>query len=212
MDYQHWLHLNHPSCVTCPPVQLPVTPVQPIVPSAQSIPTEAIQPVHMPQLNWLHFKPEFTGKPDEDKEAHLLQKNNWMNIYAFPKGVKVQHFCLTLVVEARLWYKSLRPINVDWNGLQNQFRQQYSKIGNTREQLFHVWRSFHFNENTETVDSYVTCIRQVATLLGYGKPQVLEVFTNTLPTKLYWVLFHTQDLRWAVETAKKILAKENIDR
>ena len=27
------------------------------------------QPMHM---NWLHFKPEFSGKPDEDVEAHLL--------------------------------------------------------------------------------------------------------------------------------------------
>ena len=61
----------------------------------------------------------------------------------------------------------------------NQFRQQYSKIGNTREQLFHAWRLFHFDENTETLDSYVTCVRQVATLLGYGEPQVLEVFKNT---------------------------------
>ena len=37
--------------------------------------------------------------------------------------------------------------------LQNSFRQQYSKIGNTREQLFHAWRSFHFDENTETIDA-----------------------------------------------------------
>ena len=52
------------------------------------------------------------------------------------------------------------------------------------------WRSFHFDENTETMDPYITHIRQVATLLGYGKPQVLEVFKNTLQTRLYWVLFH----------------------
>ena len=85
---------------------------------------------------------------------------------------------------ARLWYESLRTINLDWNGLQNQFQQQYSKIGNAREQLFQAWISFHFNENTETSDFYDTCIRQVAILLGYGKPQVLEVFKTTLPTRL----------------------------
>ena len=56
---------------------------------------------------------------------------------------------------------------------------------NTREQLFHAWRSFHFDENTETLDSYVSCIRQVAILLAYDEPQVLEVFKNTLPTRLY---------------------------
>ena len=92
---------------------------------------------------------------------------DWMDTHAFPGGVKVQCFCLVLVGEARLWYESLRPINADWIGLQNWFRQQYSKIGNAREQWFHAWKSFHFNKNTETLDSYITHIRQVATLLGY---------------------------------------------
>ena len=58
------------------------------------------------------------------------------------------------------------------------------------------------------LDSYVTCIRQVATLLGYGKPQVLDVFKNTLPTRLYWVLFPIEDLKLAAETVKRILTKK----
>ena len=45
-------------------------------------------------------------------------------------------------------------------------------------------------------------IRQVATLLGYGKLQILEVFKNTLPTRLYEVLFPIEDLSQLVETAK----------
>ena len=65
----------------------------------------------MPQLNWSYFKPEFAGKP-EDAEAHLLRTTGWMDTHAFPEGVKVQWFCLTLVGEARLWYESLKPINV----------------------------------------------------------------------------------------------------
>ena len=55
-------------------------------------------------------------------------------------------------------------------------------------------------------------IRQVATLLGYGEPQVLEVFKNTLPTKLYWILFPIEDLRQAVDKAKRILTKEKLDK
>ena len=135
-----------------------------------------------------------------------------MTAHHFVEGVKVHRLCLTLLGEARLWYQSLKPIHVDWQGLQNLFRQQYYKIGNTREQLFHAWRSFSFDENTETINAYVTCIGQVATLLGYGEPQILEVFKNTLPTKLYWILFPIEDLRQAVETAKRILRKEKIDR
>ena len=123
-------------------------------------------------------------------------------------------FCLTLVGDARLWYESLRPINEDWQGLQNQFRQQYSKIGNTWEQLFHAWGSFYFDKNVEPLYLYVTYIRQVAILLGYGKSQIVEVFKITLPTKLYWVLFSIENLRQVVETAKRILIKDRqmIDR
>ena len=115
--------------------------------------------------------------------------------------------------EARLWYQSLEPLgDTTWPQLQNLFRQRYSKLDNTHKQLFHAWRSFTFDENAETIDSYVIRIRQVATLLGYGEPQILEVFKNTLPTKLYWVLFPIENLRQAVETAKRILTKEKLDR
>ena len=55
-------------------------------------------------------------------------------------------------------------------------------------------------------------IRQVATLLGYGEPQILKVFKTTLPTKLYWILFTIEDLRQAVDTAKRILSKEELDK
>ena len=96
--------------------------------------------------------------------------------------------------------------------MQNLFRQRHSKVGNTREQLYHAWSSFSFEENTETIDSYVSQIRQVATLLGYEEPQILEVFKNRLPTKLYWILFPIEDLRQAVETAKRILTKEKLDK
>ena len=59
---------------------------------------------------------------------------------------------------------------------------------------------------------YVMCIRQVVTLLGCGEPQILKVFKNTLPTKLYWILFPIEDLRLAVEMAKRILTKEKLDK
>ena len=79
------------------------------------------------------------------------------------------------------------------------FRQQYSKIGNTRE-LFHAWRSFHFDENVEMIDAYVNKIRQVANLLEYQKPKILEEFKNTLPKNFYWVLFPIMDLRQEVDS------------
>ena len=44
------------------------------------------------------------------------------------------------------------------------------------------------------------------------EPQILEVFKNTLPTKLYLILFPIEDLRQVVETTKRILTKEKLDR
>ena len=35
---------------------------------------------------------------------------------------------------------------------------------------------------------------------------------NTLPTKLYWILIPIEDLRQAVDTAKRILTKEKLDK
>ena len=176
----------------------------------QPAPQQVVQQeLHM---NWSHFKPEFSGKPDEDVEAHLLRTNDWMTTHDFPEAVKVQRFCLTLVGEARNWYATSEPLAMTWPELQNMFRHQYSKIGNTREQLFHAWISFHYDENVETLDAYVIRIKQVARLLGYEDLQVLEVFKNTVPNRLYWVLFSIDNLHNAVETAKRFLTKEKIDR
>ena len=136
-----------------------------------------------------------------------------MNAHNFEEEVKVQRFCLTLLGEASLWFHSLEPLaNTTWPQLQNLFNQRYSKLGNTHEQLLHAWRTVTFNENTETIDSYVTHVRQIATLLGYGEPQILEVFKNTLKTKLYRILFPIENLRQAVDTAKRILTKEKLDK
>ena len=41
---------------------------------------------------------------------------------------------------------------------------------------------------------------------------MLEVFKNTVPNRLYWVLFPINNLHEAVETAKRFLTKEKIDR
>ena len=149
------------------PPQAPQAPKAPVIPQAPQVP-QASQGQQFVHLNLSNFKPEFSGKSSEDAEAHLFCTKDWMNAHHFVEGVRVQRFCLTLLGEARLWYHSLEPINVNCQRLQNVFRQQYSKIGNTSKQLFHAWRSFNFDENTETIDAYVTHIRQVTALLGYG--------------------------------------------
>ena len=104
-----------------------------------------------------------------------------MEAHNFPDKVKVRHFCLTLTGEAKLWYESLAPLDNDWPALQNMFRWQYSKIGNTPKQLFPAWRTFKFDKNTDMTDSYVLRMSQVSAMLNDGEIQILENFKNTLP-------------------------------
>ena len=164
------------------------------------------------QLNWSYFKEEFSGKTEENAMAHLLKTNDCMETHNFPDDTKVRRFCLTLNEEARLWYESIRPIEMDWDALQECFRQQYLKFGSLREQYFHMWRSFQYDENTDTIDSYILKIKQVALLLNYGEQEILELFKNTLPSKLYWILFPINNLREAVDTTKRVLNKEKLDK
>ena len=97
------------------PPQQPA-PAQPsrVVP-AQPVPVQPIPiglAVPAPQVfyqNVIGKKPEFSGKPEEDVESHLLSTRDWMEAHNFPNEVKVRCFCLTLIGEARLWYESLAP-------------------------------------------------------------------------------------------------------
>ena len=52
----------------------------------------------------------------------------------------------------------------------------------------------------------------MATLLDYGEPLILELFKNTLPCRLYYMLYWIDDLRVVVETAKRLLTKEQMDK
>ena len=106
----------------------------------------------------------------------------------------------------------LAQLDDDWPALQNKFRWQYSKIGNTPKQQFHAWRTFKFDKNTDTVDSYVLRMSQVVAMLNYGEMQILENFKNTLQYRLYLTLINVNNLRDAIDLAKRVLSKEKLDR
>ena len=135
-----------------------------------------------------------------------------METHNFPNEVKVRQFCLTLTGKAMLWYESPAPLDNDWPALQNKFRWLYSKIGNTPKQLFHAWRTFKFDENADTIDSYILRMSQVAAMLNYGEMQILENFKNALLYQLYLTLINVNNLRVAIDLAKRVLTKEKLDR
>ena len=86
--------------------------IQPNQPNQPNQPHNQVQNfpaamAHPQQLNWSYFKPEYSGKPEEDAEEHLLRTNDWMETHNFPDDQKVRRFCLTFTGETRLWYETL---------------------------------------------------------------------------------------------------------
>ena len=41
-------------------------------------------------INWSYFKPEFSGKPEEDREAYMLRVIDRMNTHNFALGQRLQ--------------------------------------------------------------------------------------------------------------------------
>ena len=64
----------------------------------------------------------------------------------------------------------------------------------------------------DTVDSYVLRMGQVTAMLNYGEMQILENFKNTLPYRLYSTLINVNNIRDAIDLAKRVLTKEKLDR
>ena len=79
------LSLNQPNQPNQPPNQV------------QNLPATM---AHLQQLNWSPSKPEFSGKPEEDAEEHLLRTSDWMETHNFPDDQKVRRFCLILMGES----------------------------------------------------------------------------------------------------------------
>ena len=59
---------------------------------AQLAPAGVIPVPQIVYQNWIGKKPEFSGKPEEDAESHLLSTRDWMEVHNFPKGEKVKTF------------------------------------------------------------------------------------------------------------------------
>ena len=106
--------LHHPMNIPARDTEEPQNPG-----NLNLIPTQLPIPMANNQLNWSHFRPEFSGKPKEDVEVHLLRTEDWMTTHNFPEDQKVGRFCLTLTQEARLWYATLnaQQQQLTWEGL-----------------------------------------------------------------------------------------------
>ena len=70
------------------PLQLPPQPV-PIQPAPVGMVVRVPQIIYQ---NWIGKNPDFSGKPEEDVESHILHTRDWMEAHNFPEGEKFRCF------------------------------------------------------------------------------------------------------------------------
>ena len=61
---------------------------------AQPVPIGLVAPA--PQIiyqNWIGKKPQFSGKPKEDAESHLLSTRDWMEAHSSQRETRLDIFC-----------------------------------------------------------------------------------------------------------------------
>ena len=69
---------HHPVKVPAEDVEQPKNPGNP-----NPLPVKPLIPMANNQLNWSHFRPEFSGTSSEDAEAHLLRMEDWVTTHNF---------------------------------------------------------------------------------------------------------------------------------
>ena len=90
-------------------------------PAIPPVPPPAV-PLASIAMKWSYFKPEFSGKTEEDPEAQILRTIDWIDAHSFSASQRVQRFPLTLAGEARLWYLPIPLFQGDLEELQEIFR------------------------------------------------------------------------------------------
>ena len=147
--------------------------------------------------------------------AHLLRTNDWMETNNFPEEAKVQRFCVTLTGERPDdGMENSKTYRNRLDGFTRMLKATITQnFGSTREPVFPCMEIIPFMMKIQTLlIPYICKIKQVAVLLNYGEPQILELLKNSLPSKLYWILFPINNLRDVVDDAKRVLTKEKLDK
>ena len=94
----------------------------------------------------------------------------------------------------------------------SRFNQQYEKPTQYPNKCFMPGGHLNLTKIQDTLGTYVLRRSQVAAMLNYGEMHLLKNFKNTFPYQLYLTLINVNNLRDAIDLAKRVLAKEKLDR
>ena len=86
-----------------------------------------------------------------------------------------------------------------------QFNQQFSPVGNTREEQMAIWRNIKWNGN-ETLDEISYRDTQLGKALGLKDQHILDTFKLGLHLNIYVNLVHKDGMQATLNMVKRLMA------
>ena len=138
-------------------------------------------------------KQAFDGKSKQAAKNHWLEFQKYITYQQqqelldpddddqFPK-VK-QMFRLTLADNALGWYDAEHDNWTTLEHIKQAFLKRFNIWGDTRRQQQDSWNKLQFNMAKDDVDSFVTDMRTLASILGHNEEVIAEKFKDVFPDK-----------------------------
>ena len=196
---------NIPEIIPEPIPEVTPEDPEPLEPEPEVIPHEIIEDIEMPGGDQPKYQlrdlPKFGGEKTEDPIEFVYQFENFlryishdMNDHAsVEKALTYLGQCLSS--KARDWFQThVGPpraadhgrSKAEYEQLLKDFKKCFHPMGKTTEQLEMAWANIKWNPTTESIEEFVSKIKQLATVLGKTQEdQVLKIKMSSPSAEVY---------------------------
>ena len=187
---------------------------EPLEPEPEVIPPEIIEDIEMPGGDQPKYQlrdlPKFGGEKTEDPIEFVYQFENFLryishevnNHDSVEKALTYLGQCLS--GKARDWFQThVGPpraadhgrSKAEYEQLLKDFKKCFHPMGKTTEQLEMAWANIKWNPTTESIEEFVSKIKQLATVLGKTQEdQVLKIKMSSPSAEVYRLIMQCTTL------------------
>ena len=138
-------------------------------------------------------------KADFDGTSKQAAKSHWLDFQKYVAYQKSQNlldpddankfpevkrmFRLKLLNNALGWYDAEEANWTTFDQVKQAFLKRFNILGNTHHQQQEPWNKLQFNMAKDDIDSFVTDMKTLASILGHNDDVVMEKFKDVFPDK-----------------------------
>ena len=159
--------------------------------------------------------PKFSGEKTVSAYNHLDAFGDYLEIQQINVADAnvaeiITRFGYSLFGKAKKWFNQGRDGRphatvADWNALNEQFKQHFNPVGNTREEQIASWRNIKWDGN-ETLDEFSYRVTQLGKALGLNDQHIQDTLKLGLPSNIYVNLVHIGGMQATLNMVKRLMA------